>query len=133
MKHRLTTEAITGGVTGPLAAPRTLILGRYGHSGHLRVVARSTPLSAPARLEAAALLAAAGDEHPWPEVLPAGWAGGLPGVEEPIAYTRVRPEPVVEISVDAAAEHGRWRHAVRYLRGPPGLGPEDVPTGLDLE
>ncbi|NYD51741.1 hypothetical protein BJY14_007724 [Actinomadura luteofluorescens] len=77
VKHRTTTEMIIGGVTGPVQAPRTLILGRYEHGrGRMRVVARSAPLAAPARRELAGLLTPAGDEHPWPQPLPAGWAGG---------------------------------------------------------
>lgn len=133
VKHRTTTEAIVGGVTGRIEAPRTLLLGRYDRHGRLRVVARSTPLAASTRLQLGAVLVPMGDEHPWPEELPAGWAGGLPGAEEPIRYSRVRPELVVEISVDAAAEQGRWRHAVRYLRIRADLVPDDVPIGLDME
>ncbi|WP_255274390.1 ATP-dependent DNA ligase [Actinomadura madurae] len=33
VKHRLTTEAIIGGVTGTVTAPQTLILGRYEPDG----------------------------------------------------------------------------------------------------
>jgi ATP-dependent DNA ligase len=134
VKHRTTTEMIIGGVTGSVQAPRTLLLGRYGHGGRrLRVVARSVPLAAPARLELAGLLTPADDEHPWPVPLPAGWAGGLPGAEEPINYTPVVPEVVVEAGVDAAAEHGRFRHPARYVRLRADLHPTDVPEGLDLE
>ncbi|REF00660.1 hypothetical protein [Thermomonospora umbrina] len=55
VKHRATTEAIIGGITGALADPETLILGRYTGSGRLRVVARSTPLPRtwPARVSVA--------------------------------------------------------------------------------
>ncbi|MCQ0010227.1 hypothetical protein [Actinomadura madurae] len=41
---------------------------------------------------------------------------GQPGAEEPIRYIRAVPDVVVEISGDAAVEHGRWRHAVRFVR-----------------
>ncbi|MEV3925911.1 ATP-dependent DNA ligase [Actinomadura coerulea] len=133
VKHRLTTEAIIGGVTGRLDAPRTLILGRYGRGGRLRVVARSVPLASPARFELGGLLTPAGREHPWPAELPAGWAGGLPGAQEPIRYTRVVPDVVVEISVDAAFEHGRWRHAARFVRVRNDMAPSEIPQGLNIE
>ncbi|MEU9886865.1 hypothetical protein [Sphaerisporangium sp. NPDC051011] len=74
-----------------------------------------------------------GPHHPWPTLLPSGWAGGLYGKTEPTQYLRVHLEPVVEIEVDVAAEHGRWRHALRYLRPRPDLDPADVPLGLDLD
>jgi ATP-dependent DNA ligase len=35
-KVRTTTEAVVGAVTGPPAAPRTLLLGRYDSAGTLR-------------------------------------------------------------------------------------------------
>ncbi|WP_433464162.1 ATP-dependent DNA ligase [Spirillospora sp. CA-128828] len=133
VKHRTTTEAIVGGVTGIIGEPRTLLLGRYGQSGRLRIVARSTALPGAARAELAGVFTSAHGDHPWPEVLPAGWAGGLPGTGEPIQYTRVAPDVVVEISVDAAVEHGRWRHTVRFVRLRRDAAPEDVPVGLDLE
>lgn len=133
VRHRTTTEAIVGGITGTLAEPKTLLLGRYSPNGRLHVVARSTPLPAPARDQLAAVVRQAGNDHPWPPVLPAGWAGGLPGTGEPVQYTRVVPDVVIEISADAAVEHGRWRHPVRYVRTRADLAPDDVPTGLDLE
>ncbi|MEU8118754.1 ATP-dependent DNA ligase [Spirillospora sp. NPDC049024] len=133
VKHRTTTEAIIGGVTGALDQPQTLLLGRYTTAGTLRVVARTTPLNPRARTALTGALTPAGDEHPWPEPLPAGWAGGLPSTRDPIHYIRVTPTAVAEISVDAAVEHGRWRHSVRFLRPRPDLTPEDVPQGLDLE
>ncbi|WP_021592791.1 ATP-dependent DNA ligase [Actinomadura welshii] len=133
VKHRLTTEAIIGGVTGTVTAPQTLILGRYEPDGRLRVVARSTPLPPAARADLGGVLTAAGQDHPWPAELPPGWAGGLPGAERPAAYTRVVPDVVVEISVDAAVEHRRWRHAVRYVRTRPDVPPDEVPGGTDIE
>ncbi|MEU9867041.1 ATP-dependent DNA ligase [Actinomadura sp. NPDC048021] len=133
VKHRTTTEALIGGVTGSIEQPQTLLLGRYTTAGVLRVVARTTPLTPRARTALAGALSEAGPGHPWPEPLPAGWAGGLPSTRDPIHYTRVAPDAVVEISVDAAVEHGRWRHAVRFLRLRQDLTPGDVPQDLNLE
>ncbi|MEV4001250.1 ATP-dependent DNA ligase [Actinomadura sp. NPDC049753] len=133
VKHRTTTEALVGGVTGTLEQPQTLLLGRYTTAGALRVVARTTPLTPRARTALAGALSEAGPDHPWPEPLPAGWAGGLPSTRDPIHYTRVAPDTVAEISVDAAVEHGRWRHAARFLRLRHDLTPGDVPQDLNLE
>ncbi|WP_344946445.1 ATP-dependent DNA ligase [Sphaerisporangium flaviroseum] len=131
-KARTTTEAIVGGVTGTLSRPVTLVLGRYTAGGHLRVAGRSTPLRSHAAEQLAPLLTPAGHEHPWPDRLPSGWVG-LHGKHEAVDYIRVRPDLVVEIEVDVAAEHGRWRHPVRYLRPRPDLPVNDVPLGLDLD
>ena len=128
-KPRQTTEAIIGGITGSLARPRELILGRCDSAGvRLRVVGRTVPVPAAAQADLAAVLVLAGDEHPWPIELPAGWAGGLYGSRPPIRYTRVEPDTVVEISVDVAI----WRHPARLHRLRPDLTLQDVPTGLTL-
>lgn len=116
VKHRITTKAIVGGITGTISEPRSLVLGRYSADGMLRVVVRSTLLPSAARAALSRVFTIVGGDHPWPEVLPASWAGGVPVAGEPIQYTRVLPDVVAEISVDAAVEHGRWRHAVRFVR-----------------
>jgi ATP-dependent DNA ligase len=131
-KHRTTTEAIVGGVTGTLARPVTLVLGRYTADEQLRVVGRSTPLRPPVAQQIAPLLIPAGPEHPWPDRLPSGWVG-LYGKHEAVDYIRVRPDLVVEIEVDVATEHGRWRHPVRVLGPRPDLTPADVPLDLNLD
>lgn len=116
VKRRITTEAIVGGVTGTRQAPESLVLGRYDADGRLRVVARTTPLPPAARAELADVLRHADQDHPWPAELPAGFSGGPYGAHPPIRYVRTEPEVVVEISADAAVEHGRWRHGVRFVR-----------------
>ncbi|WP_328862997.1 ATP-dependent DNA ligase [Streptomyces sp. NBC_00306] len=44
IRARDTAEAMVGAVTGPIASPNTLLLGRYTRGGQLRLVARTTPL-----------------------------------------------------------------------------------------
>jgi hypothetical protein len=39
----------------------------------------------------------------------------------------VVPDTVVEVRVDSAYEHTRWRHAVRFVRLRPDLAVLDVP------
>ena len=75
----------------------------------------------------------ASGEHPWPEVLPPGWTSSIYGSREPIRYTRVIPDLVLEVRVDVATDRHRWRHPVRYERLRPDLTVEEVPRGLDLD
>ena len=131
-RARCTTEAIIGGVTGTLARPETLLVGRYDLAGRLRYTGRSFPLSTTLQQQIAPHLAPAagtawaGANHPWPQPLPAGWSGQLPR-PEPLPYLQVVPTVVVEISVDTAFENMRWRHGVRVLRTRTDLTDRDVP------
>jgi len=49
---------------------------------------------------------------------------GPPG--RPTVYTQVGPEMVVEVAVDTAVEHHRWRHPARFVRLRPDLHPIDL-------
>ena len=131
VKIRATSEAIIGGVTGPVTAPAGLMLGRYDTDGKFRYAARTGPLSAAHRGELGALLPAAvwksgGWEHPWPQPMPARWMGQF-GTREPVVYTQLEPVFVVEIAADPAEECGRSRHNVRLLRLRPEIPPEELP------
>lgn len=134
LRVRTGTEAVVGGVTGGISDPTTLLLGRVDAAGRLRFVGRTGPVPARHRRELATLLAPVvtgrgGVEHPWPQPLPARWAGLLRRAE-PLPYVRVQPATVVEVAVDTAYEHGRWRHPARYLRARPDLSVDDVPLHL---
>ncbi|OJF14506.1 ATP dependent DNA ligase-like protein [Couchioplanes caeruleus] len=124
-KRRVTTEAIVGGVIGTLGGPRALLLGRLDERGQLRYVARTGPLAPTQQQEAAEMLTAAADPHPWPCPLPAAWIGQL-DQPEPVRYVPVEPLLVAEIVVDGAYERGRFRHTVRHLRLRADLAPADV-------
>jgi hypothetical protein len=52
---------------------------------------------------------------PRPTTIPSSWFGQLPS--KPIDYRPVVPDRVVELDVDTAFEHYRWRHGAR--RGSP--------------
>ena len=109
LRTRITAEAVVGGVIGPMAAPQELILGRYDQTGRLRIAGRTTGLRPPTATQLGGLLTE--QIHDWPEKLPAHrW--GAPRT----AYTRVRPEVVVEVSADLALDGLRWRHPVRLVR-----------------
>ncbi|MEU6718255.1 hypothetical protein ABZ897_42885 [Nonomuraea sp. NPDC046802] len=99
------------------------ILGRYDRAGRLRVVGRTTRLTAQTAAEIAPLLTPTSGEHPWPATLPPGWMGSPYGQRDPITYTQVQPD-LVEILADTAKE--RHRHPVRYLQPRTDLDPAHV-------
>ncbi|MEU3490640.1 hypothetical protein [Streptomyces massasporeus] len=80
-KVRVTTEAVIGAVTGSLAAPRTLLPGRYDRAGRLRYVGRSTTLSGAAGRAVADQLAPPRGAHPWTGwTFSAGWERRAPSM-----------------------------------------------------
>ncbi|MEW1567415.1 ATP-dependent DNA ligase [Streptomyces sp. NPDC093509] len=123
-KPRETTEAIIGAITGPLAAPRTVLLARYDISGNLHYVGRTTTLAAATSANIAPLLTRSSGEHPWAGwTFSAGW-----GSRETLDVTLVQPDVVDEVGVDVARDSaGSWRHAVRWHRPRTDLSPADVP------
>lgn len=120
LRHRRTTEAVVGGITGSLAAPETALLGRFDAAGELRFVGRTRKLRPAQGREVAAALAPDGGDHPWPVPLPGGWAARFRG-GGPLAYLRVRPEVVAEVETDD------WRHAATFVRLRSDLTAADVP------
>lgn len=118
-----TTEAVIAGVTGSLARPRTLLLGRLDSAGRLRYIGRTLPLHADVHRELAVLLRPT-PRHPWPQPLPAAWQGQL-GQPADLDYIAVHPL-VAELVTDQAYEHGRFRHRPRLARPRPDLEPADV-------
>ena len=127
LRRRHTTEAIVAGLAGA-----SLLLARFDADGRLRYAGRSAPLSPAERSELDPLLVAPGPHrdgginHPWPRPLPAGWTGHFDAAA-PLDYRQVVPDTVVEVRVDSAYEHTRWRHAVRFVRLRPDLAVLDVP------
>ncbi|MER5509366.1 ATP-dependent DNA ligase [Streptomyces sp. NPDC002766] len=123
-KPRETTEAIVGAVTGPLTAPRTLLLGRHDSAGRLQYIGRTTTLTAAAGTALAPLISPANSTHPWRGwSFTAGW-----GSKETLHVTLVEPELVVEVGVDVARDAaGRLRHPARFHRVRAELHPLQVP------
>ncbi|MFE9776373.1 hypothetical protein ACFYOV_32900 [Streptomyces sp. NPDC005931] len=123
-------DAVVGAYTGPAAAPRTLLLGRYDSAGRLRYVGRSTTLPQTAARAVAALLDPAGSGHPWRGwTFSAGW-----GSQESLHVTLVEPRLVVEVGVDVARDGaGRWRHPPRWHRMRTELHPAEVPLFVNPE
>ncbi|MFJ1975509.1 hypothetical protein ACIO93_43740 [Streptomyces sp. NPDC087903] len=109
-KVRETTEAV-GAITGTLAAPRILLLGRYNDDGRLQYTGRTTTLTQAAGSTVAALLTAARHGHPW-----TGWSFSARwSSRETLNVTLVEPELVVEVDV-ARDGAGRWRHPAGFHR-----------------
>lgn len=109
----MTTEAIVGAVSGSLALPRTVLLGRYDTEGRLQYAGRSTTLSQTAGRALAERLTPAAPAHPWRGwTFSAGW-----GTQRSLEAHLVQPDVVMEIAVDVARyAAGRWRHPVRPHR-----------------
>jgi ATP-dependent DNA ligase len=125
LRTRLTGEAVIAGVLGPLHAPRVLLLGRPDTDGRLQVAGRTVDLTPThAATVGAALWPHIGPGHPWPELLPRSRWGRGPA--EPLAYTQVVPEVVVELVVDPAVDGLRWRHPATLVRLRPDLHPTDL-------
>jgi len=122
-RSRDTAEAVIGAVTGSPARPATVLLGRYTPDGYLRLVARSTPLSAPVRTDLADRLSPAGPAHPWLGMrVTSHW-----GSRDPLEFTPVAPHLVAEFSGDTAVDDGRYRHPVRFLRVREDLSVDQLP------
>ncbi|TKS96326.1 ATP-dependent DNA ligase [Streptomyces lasalocidi] len=112
-KVRTTTEAIIGAVTGPLQAPRTVLLGRYDTAGRLQYAGRSTTLSARFGRALGDVLARPTGTHPWQ-----GWAFSADwGTPRTLDVVLVEPAVVLEVAVDVARDAaGRFRHPARPHR-----------------
>ncbi|MGW7435329.1 ATP-dependent DNA ligase [Streptomyces sp. NPDC054849] len=124
LRHRDTTEAVIGAVTGTMVRPQLLLLGRHDALGHLHPVGRTAPL----RPEAARLVGGnvteADPGHPWTGLrFTSAW-----GSRDVLHVTLVRPELVAEISADTAVDHGgTYRHPVRFKRLRLDVTVEEVP------
>jgi ATP-dependent DNA ligase len=151
LKYRVrqTYDVVVGAISGSIEAPTRLVLGYYDHPTatngpldgplgdlvdglaspslvdrpRLQVAGSTIPLGRRQARAVAQHLAAADDEHPWPERMPSRWVGDWASGE--VRLRRVQPTLVVEVSADTAFEYGRWRHQVRYMRIRPDKDPGD--------
>lgn len=124
VKHREVVDVVVAAVIGPMSRPQSIVAG-LPVKGRLRIVGRSTPLTAKAARELAAHLHPPQGPHPWPEVITETMLNRFSKDKGPVTLTRVEPL-VVEISADTAWTGNAFRHAVRYLRPRPELAAETV-------
>ena len=123
-RHRITTEAVIGGITGARQHPSALVLAcRHPDTGRWRTIGITSPITTALRAELVGQLAFTGRA---PARLP-GIVAGLPGADDR-EYWPVRRELVVEIATDNVGEYGRWRHPVRALRLRGDLTATDLPA-----
>lgn len=112
IRRRHTTEAVIGGITGTLARPQILVLGRYDEDGRLRPVGRTVLLRPDAARQVAEHLHPASLDHPWTGArFSSAW-----GSRDPLDVTLVVPEQVSEVDADTAIDRGAWRHPMRFAR-----------------
>lgn len=117
VKRRRSIDLVCGAVTGPLGRPETVVVGAVDEDEVLRVLGRSSPLTAAAARSLARVLEPAAEKHPWPvELKP----GAFSRDRSPIPLNRVEPL-VVEVSADSAWSGKSFRHPVRFLRARPEL------------
>jgi ATP-dependent DNA ligase len=131
-RARTTAEYVIGGITGSLARPASLLLGRLDGGQVLRYLGQTHPITADQRRELTEVLRGMtfqgdGSGHPWPCPLPASWSAGRPG-SPPLTYIPVEPTVVAEVEVDTALDGtlGKIRHGCRYVRTRLDLRPDDI-------
>jgi ATP-dependent DNA ligase len=132
VKHRDVLDVVCAAVIGPRTHPAAIIAG-LPIGGRLRIVGRSTPLSAKAARDLGRFLRSpAREEHPWPEEVSPVLLDRFSKDKDPVRLTLVEPV-TVEVSADVAWSGRSFRHPVRYLRPRPDLPPADVGLPEALE
>ncbi|MFJ8159985.1 ATP-dependent DNA ligase [Streptomyces sp. NPDC096136] len=125
LRRRDTTEALIGAVTGTLARPHLLLLGRHDSHGHLHPVGRTGPLRPEAARLVAGSLIPADEGHPWTGMR----FTSARGSRNPLEVALVQQDLVAEISADTAVDHGGvYRHPVRFRRLRLDMHPDGVPA-----
>ncbi|WP_241710542.1 ATP-dependent DNA ligase [Arthrobacter bambusae] len=124
VKARNVTDVVCAGVVGPMARPETAVVG-LPMRGKLRIVGRSTALSARAGRDLARYLHPPRGDHPWPEEISGGVLDRFTKESGTVHLTLVEPL-VVEVSADVAWSGRAFRHAVRLVRVRPELDPAAV-------
>lgn len=115
---------VAAAVIGPMARPRAVVVGLPMH-GRLRIVGRSSVLSAGAGRDLARHLRRPQGKHPWPEEISERALERFSKDPGTVTLTLVEPL-VVEVSADVAWSGGTPRHPLRLLRVRPELDPDEV-------
>lgn len=113
LRHRDTVELVAGAVSGSLADPEALILGRYV-DGTLRIVGRTTPIRRAGAGGLISRLREPAGEHPWPDTISStSYDRFNKKTRTPV--TLIEPI-VVEVSADTSLVGGSLRHPARFVR-----------------
>lgn len=124
VKRRQSLDVVCAAVIGPMDRPQYVVAG-LPVQGRLRIVGRSTALTAKAARNLAAYLRPPQRPHPWPAVITETMLNRFSKDKGPVSLTLVAPV-VVEISADVAWTGNAFRHAIRYNRPRPELDPESI-------
>ncbi|MFB0839976.1 hypothetical protein ACETK3_18470 [Arthrobacter sp. E44] len=124
VKSRNATDVVCAAVIGPMAQPRAVVVG-LPMAGGLRIVGRSSPLSARAGRDLARYLHPPQGKHPWLAEISARVLDRFNKEGGTVRLTLVEPL-VVEVSADVAWSGRAFRHSVRLLRVRPELHPDEV-------
>lgn len=130
VKSRNVLDVVCGAVIGSRAQPTALVVG-LPFGDRLRIVGRSTVLSAKTGRELGKHLRPPAGDHPWPEEINPGVLDRFSKEKGPVHLTLVEPV-VVEVAADVAWSGRSFRHPLRLVRVRPELTLDDVqlPKGL---
>lgn len=130
LKTRNVLDVVCAAVLGARAQPSAIVAG-LPIDGRLRIVGRSSPLSAKTALGLARYLQRPAGDHPWPEEISLGVLDRFSKDKDPVRLSRVEPL-VVEVSADVAWSGRSFRHPLRFHRPRPDLDPYDVEVPDEL-
>jgi hypothetical protein len=129
IKAYATADAIIGGVTGTLARPEQVVIGRYdSETGEFRMVARTVPIPDPSPSNSPA-----SSPKPEPTTRGPSRSPGSGSARRAPRRTYASNRRSSPRSASTATQAGRWRHGSRLLRLRPDLGVDDILYDLDLE
>lgn len=124
LKSRSEIDIVCAAVIGPIDQPREIVAG-LPIGGKLRIVGRSSPLTATASRALARVLRPAAPGHPWPTIVKGTTLDRFNRDTSPVTLTLVQPV-VVEVAADTAWSGRSFRHSLRFQRVRPELPPDEV-------
>lgn len=130
VKHRDVLDVVCAAVIGSRTQPTAVVAG-LPFGDRLRIVGRSTVLSAKTARDLGKHLRPPAGDHPWPEEISHGVLDRFSKEKGPVHLTLVEPV-VLEVAADVAWSGRSFRHPFRLVRVRPELTPDDVrlPEGL---
>ncbi|WP_284986816.1 ATP-dependent DNA ligase [Arthrobacter sp. fls2-241-R2A-172] len=124
LKHKDTLDVVCAAVIGSMSQPQAIIAG-LPVDGTLRIVGRTTLLSARVGRELGRQLRRSQPGHPWPEEISETSLNRFSKDKGPVRLTLVEPF-VAEVEADVAWSGKSFRHPLTYRRSRPELDPAEV-------